>query len=141
MNGFVASLTVLLEKIAALVGSQRFLTTLIGVLMIAALVQNAVAAMLGLEAWELPDEAVMTAQLAEVIGVIVTFITAIVGVLQLMKNLQTSVIDDPPHLSATWKIRMSKLPASYQWGGEGRDPARDAIAREGLDKLSGVPLG
>lgn len=137
MNGFVASLLVLLEKIAALIGSQRFLTTILGVIVVVVLLQNAVAAMLGLVAWDMPDEATLTAQLAEVLGVLITFVTAIMGVLQLLTKLQESIISDPPHFGPTWKVRFSQFPTNVTLQG---GTAQQSEAREGMDRLSGVPL-
>jgi len=101
-------LVALVEKVAALISSQRFVTTIIGVIVIAALFQGAIADFFGVEPWQMPDEATLETQITGIVGHALTLLAAILSVLKLFAGLQQSISTDPPRLSRDWDIRYSQ---------------------------------
>jgi len=105
-----------LEKLVALLTSQRTVTTLVGVVLMLVMLSNAVGVLAGWEQIPLPDEAALQARIAEITGTLALFLTALGGVLGLVFNLQRTIHRDPPTLKRDWATRYSMLPEAH-WTG------------------------
>lgn len=88
-----------LEKLLALVSSQRFLVTIVGIIVIVILAQNLVAGVFGFDPWNAPDEADLTARIEALIGQAVTIITALLSIVGAVVSLNSSYGGRPPTLN------------------------------------------
>jgi uncharacterized membrane protein len=94
-----------LEKVVGLLTSQRTAVTVVGVIVIVVLMQNALAVLVGIEGWTQPDEVALEAQIAAALGTVATALIAIKQIVDLIKGLVGSIETAPPSLRSDWKDR------------------------------------
>jgi hypothetical protein len=89
-----------IEKLAALLTSQRTVATVVGVVVIVGMVWVIVAPLVGMEAGEMPTEEELEASIGQWLAVISTAAVGIVSVLQLVKALVEGMNERPPSLNS-----------------------------------------
>jgi uncharacterized membrane protein affecting hemolysin expression len=88
-----------LEKILALVTSQRFLTTVVGIVLIIIAVQGIAASVFGFEPWQAPDDAELTSQIEVLIAQVATVITSVLAIVGVVAPLIRGYVERPPTLN------------------------------------------
>ena len=89
-----------IEKFAALLTSQRTLTTVVGVIVVVGMAWAIIAPLMGIEGGELPSEEALEASIGQWLAVIATAVTSMIAVLRMVSSLVEGMNERPPTLKS-----------------------------------------
>lgn len=85
-----------LEKLIALISSQRFITAVVSIVVIVVVVQGIAAAVFGFDPWQAPDEADLNARVEALVAQAVTVLGALLAIAQVVTTLIKGITERPP---------------------------------------------
>lgn len=102
------------EKFTALLTSQRTQTTAVGVVVLVGMIWKIAAAILGVEAGELPSEDELKLTIEQSFTVVATAMTSMIGVVVLIARLVEGMNERPPTLNSSDYENIRKNPPPFK---------------------------